>query len=167
MSVEYFKNALSLLLSNDITGAVTWIGTIAGLVGLLFTYRQSRQAKEAADTAVREIKKYQRQAVVLNVGRVSSNLESLERSVIDSNFNAAAIHIEYVSRDIIEIIAADSSDGLHIVRRNIRIIRNKVNGGIVEGKNFDLQSVRKAIGGLRSYVDDRVIHYRSKTGDEV
>jgi len=77
------------LLSERVTGLVTWIGTILTLIGLYVTYQQAKNAAKAADAARDAVGKLEHRVAASNVAYTNGQISTIGDLVANNDFMTA------------------------------------------------------------------------------
>jgi hypothetical protein len=118
-------------ISQEVTGALQWLGTIIAVVGIPLTYRQSWKAANAAEEAARAVRTFQSRSKTANVAHSQSYLQLARGFVSSENFQAAESVVGILKRDVLQTISfleteADPPENLAVARRNISRIEAQI-----------------------------------------
>jgi hypothetical protein len=128
---NWLKQMISNLLSEHVTGLVTWIGTILTLIGLYITYQQAKEAAKAADAARYAVGKLEHRVVASNVSYANGQISTIGDLVANKDFLTAKTAFALTKRSLIQtchLLAKLKYDDKHIVliKRNSKIIDNQL-----------------------------------------
>ena len=156
------------LLSNSVTGSVTWIGTILGLVGLTLTYIQAKRAKDFAIQTKHAIYNLEGRLNASNLGFASSQLEVLIRLANTTNIDAAQsvfLGVKRVTADLFEylLIRNKFQEEIIIAKRNISAIDKQLDLLALEDVSYNPGVLVKSVRGLSNFILKRESEIRHES----
>jgi len=145
------------LSSNDVVAAVTWIGTIAGGIGLALTYWQVRRARTAAEAASRAVRSLRRLNSVGHMAYSYSQIELIKRLVQDGQLAPAQSVFHSVKRSIVAGCQAAgndqaSRDRVEQATRNMVAVDLELAYGIDASERFSALTAVRALIGLGDFL---------------
>jgi hypothetical protein len=153
------EDLLSTLLSSKVSAAVTWIGTIAGLIGLGLTYWQARSAKIAAQKATKLVAELENKMALSRLAQATSNLDSLRVVIDGSHFAAAKTLVGPLRRSVSPVVQVLSNQGVDVLgksatTRNLKVIEHQLSLAIRGDDSYKTEIVTKALAGLDEFFSD-------------
>jgi hypothetical protein len=91
------------LLEENVTGAVTWVGTCLTLVGLYITYKQAVKARKAAQAASDAVNELKHKFTASNVLYANAQLAVIRVLVENKDFRTAIITLEPAKKALFQI----------------------------------------------------------------
>jgi hypothetical protein len=162
---------VSDLLSNDVVGVVTWLGTAATLIGLWFTYDQASKARSAAEAAESAVENLEGRLTIANFAYAGAQLSVVQTHISGGNFPAAVGIFDVLRRMILQSCDLLDPDGRRVetvaqIRRNIQTIDRQLDYAQHNTTQFRLERATRAISGLAGALttlegDATFVHARS------
>jgi len=150
---DWFHLAVTWLLSTDVTGAVTWLGTIFGLIALAATYYQVSAARTAAEAARDAVTGYERRISIGAFAYSTAQIGILKQLMQSGNFAAASIVFASMHRSILHIIENHNNSPaqqarIPSTRRALQTVQTQIRHAVHEPETYRSIVADKALDGL-------------------
>ena len=145
------------LLSNPVTGTVTWVGTIFGLIGLAFTFWQAKGARDASEESLSKVRSLEERLSLANLAHSYSQVEAAKQFIQSERFIEAQLTFHLVKRSIIEVCIILGSNGekaseVATVRKNIKLIEKQIDLGLASDSSYRREKLVVALAGLSDFL---------------
>lgn len=150
-----------LILSSEVTGSVTWIGTILTVVGLCFTFYQAREARKAAIDAAtgateaeRAVRRIEHQNTLSDAAHVSSQIELIVHLISSQQYHAIQLLFGTVKRHIMIMLVRSPppEDQEELIRKNLNAANRQISNSINEPAKFKPTLLTKSLTGLSGII---------------
>jgi hypothetical protein len=142
-----------------VTGTVTWLGTVAGLIGIGLTYAQSRAAKNEARTAAEQaslaaqaVRDYEAKLAIANLAHCRARIEMIDASIRGGEFNVAIVYLHALRRDMESIFQVFDDETAKPARKAIATLATQIGNGTKDRESCKMVPVEKALTGLVAYM---------------
>lgn len=155
------KTILGWLLSSDVTGAVTWLGTILTVAGLGFTFYQAREASRAAKDAAKgateaeqAVRRIEHQNTLADAAHISAQIELIIHLIGSQQYQSIQLLFGTIKRHItIMLVRSPPSDNqTETIRNNLKAAHLQILKSINEPHKFKPTILSKSLDGLSSTI---------------
>lgn len=137
-------------LTDAVTSVVTWVGTILTVGGVLFTFLQSRAARQSANRAESAVSRLKVHIDTANVAYASAQLNTFSQMVRSRHFDVGIAFFDPIKRSLRLQSQADPSHIAEVetVNRAIGTIEKQLNWGLTGDEKYKEVRIFNAIRGL-------------------
>lgn len=94
---------IGLMLEGPVPGAVTWAGTVAGLVGLFLTYRQAKLARKEAKETSKTVKALERTFALSKMNTAISQVDMFRMFINLRRYDVALDMLSVIRRSVFQV----------------------------------------------------------------
>jgi len=154
---SWLEKTISNLLSERVTGLVTWIGTILTLIGLYVTYQQAKNAAKAADAARDAVGKLEHRVAASNVAYTNGQISTIGDLVANNDFMTAKTAFGLTKRALRQTCHLLKKLHYHdetiaLIKRNLKTIDVQLTRAINSNHNESI--LNKSIEGMSETLTD-------------
>lgn len=155
------------LMLPDVTGAVTWLGTIAGLIGLGFTYNEVRKGRRASERAARAVAASERRMSIGGYAYAYAQV-GLVRDLVDAgDFRPASPIFQALKRFVHEVRPTASTEGDNIspspIGHALRTVEFQLSNAIRKEK-YDVRKILRSLSQISDHLSE--LERKSKYPEE-
>jgi hypothetical protein len=148
------------MLDPDTTAAVTWIGTIAGVIALYATYRQAKGARTAAEAATHATQALEGRITLSNLGYAHTQVVYIKSLVQTNELRAAYMTFDLFRRTVLQTCRLLSARPgmerkIEVVRRNLKTIATQLDYGERQHPQYELKKLLAALRGVSEFLEEQ------------
>lgn len=143
------------MLSADVTGAITWIGTGAGAVALWLTFREARRGRLASEQTAKAVAASEHRIRIGTYAYAYAQVGLVRNLVQSSNIPSAQLVFHSVKRLVHESREGSSSDDYGTqpgtVGRALRTVEHHLDLSIL-GKPYSMPKILDGLSGIADHL---------------